>query len=206
MPLKQHHIKRIDTLPDSIQQKLNSQGFLNMVESVKRKTGAPMYEIISMLLLGGVPFGEIETVLQKNYSLPKEAQTMVMNTLNELLIPQLTKETQTVLKISHVQGMVAQSVQTLLAATLGDPQKILKEVTAAFEQCDAYKASAGVLLLSQAEVLDSWLMLPEFASLLAGETSPRAQVRLALGSTLIEKCRVTEEEAGEMVEFVVKRI
>ncbi|MBT6300865.1 MAG: hypothetical protein HOJ15_00360, partial [Candidatus Jacksonbacteria bacterium] len=104
------------------------------------------------------------------------------------------------------QGMVAQSVQTLLAATLGDPQKILKEVTAAFEQCDAYKASAGVLLLSQAEVLDSWLMLPEFASLLAGETSPRAQVRLALGSTLIEKCRVTEEEAGEMVEFVVKRI
>ncbi|MBT6756875.1 MAG: hypothetical protein HOA84_00825 [Candidatus Jacksonbacteria bacterium] len=206
MPLKQHHIKRIDTLPDSIQQKLNSQGFLNMVESVKRKTGAPMYEIISMLLLGGVPFGEIETVLQKNYSLPKEAQTMVMNTLNELLIPQLIKETQSVLKVSHVQGMVAQSVQTLLAATLGDPQKILKEVTAAFEQCDAYKASAGVLLLSQAEVLDSWLMLPEFASLLAGETSPRAQVRLALGSTLIEKCRVTEEEAGEMVEFVVKRI
>ena len=131
---------------------------------------------------------------------------MVMNTLNELLIPQLIKETQSVLKVSHVQGMVAQSVQTLLAATLGDPQKILKEVTAAFEQCDAYKASAGVLLLSQAEVLDSWLMLPEFASLLAGETSPRAQVRLALGSTLIEKCRVTEEEAGEMVEFVVKRI
>ena len=206
MPLKQHHIKRIDTLPDSIQQQLNSQGFLNMVESAKRKTGAPMYEIISMLLLGGVPFGEIETVLQKNYSLPKEAQTMVMNTLNELLIPQLIKETQSVLKVSHVQGMVAQSVQTLLAATLGDPQKILKEVTAAFEQCDAYKASAGVLLLSQAEVLDSWLMLPEFASLLAGETSPRAQVRLALGSTLIEKCRVTEEEAGEMVEFVVKRI
>ncbi|MBT3413368.1 MAG: hypothetical protein HN424_04850, partial [Candidatus Jacksonbacteria bacterium] len=71
MPLKQHHIKRIDTLPDSIQQQLNSQGFLNMVESAKRKTGAPMYEIISMLLLGGVPFGEIETVLQKNYSLPK---------------------------------------------------------------------------------------------------------------------------------------
>ena len=206
MPLKQHHIKRIDTLPDSIQEKLNNQEFLNVVEATKRKTGAPVYEIISMLLLGGAKFAEIETVLQKNYSLPKESVAFIMTTLTQLQIPALIRETQSVLKVSHVQGMVAQSVQTLLAATLGDPQKILKEVNAAIDQCDPYKASAGVLLLSQADMLDRWLMLPGFASLLAGETSPKAQVRLALGSTLVEKCKITEEEAGEMVEFVVKRI
>ena len=206
MPLKQHHIKRIDTLPDSIQEKLNDQAFLNVVEATKRKTGAPMYEIISMLLLGGVAFPDIENVLQKNYSLPPESLALVIQTLNELHMVQLIKETQDVLKVSHVQGMVAQSVQTLLAATLGDPQKVLKEVNAAIAQCDPYKASAGVLLLSQADMLDRWLMLPGFASLLAGETSPKAQVRLALGSTLVEKCKITEEEAGEMVEFVVKRI
>ena len=61
-------------------------------------------------------------------------------------------------------------------------------------------------MLANAGEIDRWLMLPDFAELLAGERNKTEQVRLALAQVLVDQCHVAEDEAGRMIECVVSQM
>src|SRR3989344_1258421 len=198
MPLNNQQLKMLDRLPQEVHDFLSEQEVVNRMEYTKRNTGAPVYEIISRLILGAVQLSDSERVLEQEYGMSAENRVVIQHLLNEIDLKKMIRLSREALEISRIQCLIAQEAQTLLSATAGDISKVVKEMITSQQKCAGLRVVAAGMILANAGEIDRWLMLPDFASLLAGERDRKEQVRLALSQVLVDHCHVLEDEAGMM--------
>ncbi len=206
MPLNNQQLKMLDRLPQEVHAFLSEQEVVYRIEYAKRNTGAPVYEIISRLILGAVQLADIDKVLEQEYGMSEEHRVIIQNLLNEIDLKKMIRISREALESARVHGLIAQEAQTLLSATAGDISKVVKEMITSQQKCAGLRVAAAGMILANAGEIDRWLMLPDFASLLAGERDRKEQVRLALAQVLVDHCHLLEDEAGMMIEYVVSRM